>query len=57
MQENVVAYQETKQQRKAKQRKALLKEKEQEIKVCDHSHIALAKAIKGAVAEFPLEEG
>ena len=50
--ENEVAYQETKQQRKAKQRKALLKEKEQKIEVREHNRIALAEAIKGAVTKF-----
>ena len=33
LRENVVSYQETKQQRKVKVRKALLKEKEQELQV------------------------
>ena len=57
LQENAVVYQETKQQRKAKQHKALLKEKEQEIEVCKHSRVALAEAIKAAVADFPPKEG
>ena len=55
--ENVVVYHETKQQRKAKQCKALLKEKEQEIKVCNHSRVVVAEAIKGMAIDFPPEAG
>ena len=44
-----------KQQRKVKQRKILLKEKEQEIVVHEQIHVALAEAIKGTVMKFPPE--
>ena len=55
--ENSLAYQATKQTRKEKTHKALLHVKEQEIEVCEQRKIALAKAIKNTVVEFPLEEG
>ena len=69
LRENVVSYQETKQQKKAKARKALLKEKEQELQGClnllaereqeilvrEQNHLTLAETIKSAIAEFPPE--
>ena len=53
--ENALAYQTTKMKRKEKERKTLLREKEQEIEARENSRITLAEAIKEAVAEFPLE--
>ena len=44
--ENYVVYQETKQQRKAKQCKALLKEKEQEIEACEHNRYHMPQFAK-----------
>ena len=55
LRENVIAYQETKQQRKAKVHKALLKDKEQEIVAHDNSRVSLIETIKILVAKFPLE--
>ena len=67
LRENDVAYQESKQQRKAKLCKALLKGKEQELQECitllvekeqeilgrEQNHIALVDSIKNAITAFP----
>ena len=69
LRENDVAYQATKQQKKAKARKALLKEKEQELQgrvdllaereqeilACEQNRLTLEETIKNAIAEFPPE--
>ena len=42
---------------KGKEHMVLLREKQQEIEVQEQSRLALAEAIKSAVAKFPVEEG
>ena len=53
----MVAYQAAKNTRKEKERKVLLKEKDQDIEACEQSRLTLEESIKSAVEKFLIEEG
>ena len=55
LRENVIAYQETKQQNKEKAWNSLVRDKEQEITTREKRRVSLAETIKNAIAVFHLK--